>query len=210
MMTKSFTKKSDATSIPVCISSKSKSKSKSRTKSRSTSPKLLPVKRIAVEKAHNSISQLLEHYYIPQVKKVFGTGIIRVCCRTVPQLDNIPLILHELIKFHLIEEIGMPLEYSYKMKSLVLFLKPRSEPASSKLDRVFQRCTFAYHHLVVEVLHPNTATKVTFKDEIETIGSNNSAKQVQQMQKGNVTVDAWYMSIVFILLFIFLFGKSQE
>ena len=40
------------------------------------------------------------------------------------QIKNIPLIIKELIQCNLIKEIGMPLEYAYKMKSLLLFLKP--------------------------------------------------------------------------------------
>ena len=41
------------------------------------------------------------------------------------QLDNIALIVKGLVKLHLIEESEMePLEYSFKMNTLVFFLKP--------------------------------------------------------------------------------------
>ena len=40
------------------------------------------------------------------------------------QLENIAVIMAELIKFHLIKEVGMPLEHSFTLKSLVIFIKP--------------------------------------------------------------------------------------
>jgi hypothetical protein len=66
-------------------------------------------------------------------------------------LNNISFIIKELLTFGLIKEIGMPLQYDYKMKTLVLFIKPTDVEAMTKLDHVFQRCNFGYSHLVINV-----------------------------------------------------------
>ena len=41
------------------------------------------MKRKAVERAHVSITKILERNGIPRVAKAFGIGIVRVCCRTM-------------------------------------------------------------------------------------------------------------------------------
>jgi hypothetical protein len=99
------------------------------------------------------------------VKKAYGSGIIRVCCRTVIQLNNITLLLKELIDCELIEAIGMPLTYDYKMKTLVLFIKPTNPNASLKLDQVFEKCVFGYHHLIIEVQWPTAAMQAVTDNE---------------------------------------------
>merc|ERR1711925_5352 len=94
--------------------------------------------------------------------ETFGLGIIRVCCRTVGQLDNIALIMQEFLKNDLIEEVKMPLEYFYKMRSLVLFLKPMDVMSSMKMDYVFKKSSFEYHHLVIDIENP-AAEEKSFK-----------------------------------------------
>jgi len=120
-------------------------------------------KRNAVENAYSSFRQILKEFNIPCVKKTFGPGIVRVCCRSVVQLENITLIMKDILKQHLIEEIGMPLEYSYKMKSIVLFMKPTDKESSMEIDRIFQNCSFEYHHLVFDVEYPDTVARNTFE-----------------------------------------------
>jgi len=119
--------------------------------------KLAPNKRIAVKNSYSSLRKVCDQFNIPCVKKTLGIGIIRICCRTLEQLDNITLIVKELLKEHLIEEIGMPLEYTYKMKSLVIFLKPADILSSKKIDYVFQQCVIKYHYVKVD------AVKESFK-----------------------------------------------
>jgi hypothetical protein len=118
-------------------------------------------KRKAVEKAHRVITNILKTNEIPQIAKTFGLGIVRVCCRTLKQLDNIGLILTKMVKFGLIQEVGMPLTYIYKMKTLVLFIKPTSPDATSKVESVFNACSFGYHHVVMEVHYPTRAANKT-------------------------------------------------
>jgi len=113
-------------------------------------------KRIAVKIAHSSLCQILKEFNIPCVEQKLGSGYVRVCCRSILQLDNIPLIIKELIKTHLIKEIGMPLEYSYKMKSLVLFLKPPDIESSIKIVKKLQKCSIKYSYLVNGMKYPGT------------------------------------------------------
>lgn len=80
---------------------------------------------------------------------------MRVCCRTIQQLDNIAAILKEVMKFDFIMEIGMPLEYFYKMKSLVLFIKPKNKHLANSIVRVFYR----YPNMIVETKDPSVSTE---------------------------------------------------
>jgi len=121
-------------------------------------------KKIAVKNAYDSVCAISRQFNIPVVTKTFGKGIIRVACRTFPQLENIALIIRELIKFGLIEQIGMPLECSASWTTLVLFLKP-TDGLNMRLDEVFRICSFEYHHLMIDVKHP-AATKQSFKIKI--------------------------------------------
>jgi len=123
-------------------------------------------KRIAVENAHSSLRQILEEFNIPCVKETFGSGIVRVCCRSVVQLENITLIMKELLKAHLIEEVRMPLEYAYKMGSLVLFLNPVDIQSNKILDRVFKTCLFKYHHTVVDIEYPAEEDEKIFEHQV--------------------------------------------
>jgi len=146
---------------------------------RSPGKPILFDKEIAIINAYASFGQISEEFNIPLVNKTFGKGIVRILCRTITQLDNIPLIIKELIKFHLIEEIGMkPLAYSSKMKSLVLFFKPTGETSRQKIVQVFQKCSFKYHHLVIHVDYPVTK-KGSFKSKrIAVENAHSSLRQI--------------------------------
>jgi len=122
-------------------------------------------KRIAVKNAYYSLRQLLNEFNIPCVNGTFGSGIVRVCCRSVVQLDNFTLIMKELLELHLIEEVGICLEYNYKMKTLVVFLNPPNIQSTKKLDQFFKNCCFKYHHLILAFKNPTdtVAPKEKFK-----------------------------------------------
>lgn len=111
----------------------------------------IPIKRLAVHSAYYSLREIFHEFNIPCVKRTFGTGIVRICCRSLIQLDNITLIMKELLEGDLIEEIGMPLEYAYKMKTLVLFIKPTDFASTEKLAELFENSSFHYHHIVINV-----------------------------------------------------------
>jgi hypothetical protein len=104
-----------------------------------------------VKNSYYALRKVLHEFNIPCVKRVSGTGIIRICCRTFEQLDNITLIMKQLLEVNLIKEIGMPLEYAYKMTSMVLFLKPVDAMSTLKLNHVFEQCSFKYHHGVIAI-----------------------------------------------------------
>jgi len=124
------------------------------------------MKRISVESSHASLRKILSEYNIPLVKKTFGTKIVRVCCRTIDQIKNIPLIIKELIQCNLIKEIGMPLEYAYKMKSLLLFLKPVNVQLHKKLDHVFEEHPLKFYHLVIDVEYSTVAANEILKKKL--------------------------------------------
>jgi len=111
----------------------------------------LPVKRISVQYAHISVSQLLQNRSIRCIQKTHGKGVVRVCSRTVSQLQNTAIILEKLIDENLIDEIGMPLDYAYKMKSLVLFIKPKDTNATEKIEMKFRSSGLNYHLTIFDV-----------------------------------------------------------
>jgi len=49
----------------------------------------------------------------------------------------------------------------------VLFIKPTNPDASLKLDEVFEKCVFGYHHLIIEVQWPTAAVQAAVNDENE-------------------------------------------
>jgi CRISPR/Cas system-associated protein endoribonuclease Cas2 len=114
-------------------------------------------KRISVKKAHSSLRQILKAFNTPCLKDIFGSGIVRVCCRSVVQLDNIAFIMQTLLELCLIKEVRMPLEYSYKMRSLVIFLKPVNYKSGKKLIQVFRKSSFKYHQNVIDIEYPAAA-----------------------------------------------------
>jgi len=141
--------------------------------------KPIPVKRIAVRKAYREIREVSAEFKVPCVKKTVDEKIVRVCCRTIKHLDNIGMIIKELMKLDLIMEIGMPLEYSYKMKSLVLFIKPKTK--SLIIEKVFQKCTVRYPYCTVVDEDPSVAAEKKL-NELEVNDS------VQEVEKAAATI----------------------
>jgi hypothetical protein len=116
--------------------------------------KSFKIKIIAVKNAYSSLRQILIEFNIPCVKKTFGPAIVRVSCRSVLQLDNITLILKPLLQVQLIKEIGMPLEHSYKLKTLILVIKAVNIEASMYLDELFEKSPFDYYFRVIDIQYP--------------------------------------------------------
>jgi hypothetical protein len=142
-------------------------------------PKTIPVKRIAVHNAYNNVREVSAEFKVPCVKKTFGKEIVRVCCRTIKQLDTIAVILKHLMKVDFIIEIGMPLEYSYKMKTLVLFIKPKNKKISKSIKNVFEKFTVHYPASIVETVHPAVAAEKVLKELIAN-GSLQEAATIAQ------------------------------
>lgn len=126
----------------------------------------IPLKKeIDVENIYTSLFHtILTEFNIPVVKKTFGKGLVRVCCTTVEQLENITSIMKTLLELHLIEEIGMPLDNSYKMMPLVLFLKPVNIESGMQVGRTFQECAFEYHDVVTDVENATPASQEIFQE----------------------------------------------
>jgi len=161
-------------------------------------------KRIAVKNAHASIRKILMEFKLPLVKKTFDQRIVRVCCRTVVQLENIAVIMAELIKFHLIKEVGMPLEHSFTLKSLVIFIKPVDIESSMKLDHVFQYSSFKYHHVVINVPYPTVTAKEVFEKSQNTANVRNtnmeSRKSAEEDECNALLIKVYDVSYHFVIL----------
>lgn len=114
----------------------------------------LPIKRISVQYAHVSVSQLLQHHKIRYIQKTHGKGVVRICSRTVAQLQNTAIIIEKVIDENLIEEIGMPLDWFYKMKSLILFIKPVDQNATMQIEKKFRNSGLNFHITVFDVKNP--------------------------------------------------------
>jgi hypothetical protein len=119
----------------------------------------LPVKRISVQYAHVSVSRLLQQHKIRYIRKTHGKGVVRICSRTVTQLQHTAIIVAKIIDENLIEEIGMPLDYAYKMKSLVLFIKPVDKDATRKIEKKFRNSGLKFHITVFDVKNPYVQKK---------------------------------------------------
>jgi hypothetical protein len=87
------------------------------------------------------------------------------------------VILKELMQFDFIMEIGMPLEYSYKMKSLVLFLKPKNERLSNTIEKVFKKCKLRYPHVILAVILDNEHPSLAAEKKLNELETNNSAQE---------------------------------
>lgn len=158
---------------------------------RKRSPRQLSLKRITVKAAHENVCRLLEESDVPLVKKTLGLGIVRVCCRTIDQLKYIDTIVELLLKYGLVVEIGMPLEFNPRMKTLVLFIKPKDIHACIKLTIVFKNCSFGYSHLV---LQPTAAEKAFVKaptsvTESPTTSKTKKSAEVNKEQQFRSLID---------------------
>jgi len=159
----------------------------------------VPNKRFSVQNAHTSVRQTLQDFNIPCVKRTFGPGVVRVICRNFVQLDNIAMIIEDLLRLRLIEEIGMPLDYSHKFVNLVLFLKPMDVKSSMKLERVFKTCTLQYNFRVLHIKYPPDAAKEYIITE-----KSNSTKRIASMD--NISKIIIFVTIIIIFLTNALFG----
>jgi len=172
--------------------------------------KILPViKRNAVINAHVSLREILKKFNIPCVKRTFGLGILRICCESVIQLDNITLIIKAMLQLCLIKEIGMPLEYSDEMQTLVLFVKTADIESSMILDRVFQKCSFRYNYLLIDIEYPTAAAKKTLIKEVDSMTIMNLIKPDHQdtvrTPMNNASKVIIFVTIIIILLTSILF-----
>jgi len=133
-------------------------------------------KRMNVKNTHDGLRKICEEFGIPIVKKTFGKNIVRVCCRSVIQLQNIVFIIKQLVNSNLIQEIGMPLEYDYQMRTLVLFIKPVNDFASTAaaMNDVFNQNFLQYRHHVIEVDYPTFEANKIFKKEKRTTNVENT------------------------------------
>jgi hypothetical protein len=145
-------------------------------------------KKIAVKNAYYSLRQILKEFKIPCVKKTFGKGIVQIYCRSVVQLNHIPLIMKEFLESRLIEEIRMPLKWSYKMKNLVLLAKPRDMESGIKIDQAFKNCTLKYRYVVTDLRYPTTT----------------SAKEISQKKENSMTGITYivWLKIIFLVTVI--------
>jgi hypothetical protein len=147
--------------------------------------KAVPVKRNAVRKAYNKIRKVSAEFEVRCVKKAFGKGIVRICCRTIQHLDNIAVILEELMKVDFIMEIGMPLEYSYKLKTLVLFIKPKHYSLRNSIAQVFQKCTVDYPLFLVDEEDSSVAAEEKLNEEAKEL-SEIAEEEIVQTEMENV------------------------
>jgi len=116
------------------------------------------IKRALVKNTYYSLREIFEEFNIPCVEKTFGIGIVRISVRNRDQIENINSIMKELLELFLIDEIGMPMEYAEKFRSLVLFLRPVDIESTNKIHQVFQESPFQFNRVVLGVEYPTTAT----------------------------------------------------
>jgi hypothetical protein len=125
-------------------------------KRRSRSPRVSVIKRNLVKNTYYSLREIFEEFNVPCVEKVCGTGIVRISVRNRSQLENIASIMNELLELSLIAEVGIPMEYSNRYKSIMLFLQPVNIMATNKVHQVFQESLFQFNHVVLNI-HPTKA-----------------------------------------------------
>jgi len=161
-----------------------------------------PIKKIAVKNAYSSLRRILKEFNIPCVKKTFGSGIVSVYCRSIIQLENITRIVKELLESRLIEEVGMPLNYSHKFKTLVVHLKPVDKKSITKVNQVFQNCIFEYHHVVSDVENPKAVAKESLEEK------DNSVPMVNTVINPVVPVLINNISSKMVLLFVLISSSA--
>lgn len=103
----------------------------------------------AVRKTHERLKKTLREFNIRHVKKVFGKGLVRVCCRTYDQIANIIALIRKIAP--LIQEIGMPLQCACNMKSIVLFIKPFDIQTSPAIEKLFQTSICGYNVRMIDI-----------------------------------------------------------
>jgi hypothetical protein len=101
-------------------------------------------KRNAVRDTYNKLLELFGKFHVTHEKRVFGKELIRICCRTFEQLRDIDSRMKIILEANLVAEIGLPIEYKYKMKTLVIYIKPIDTKSKIKIRDVFKNSTVAY------------------------------------------------------------------
>lgn len=134
---------------------------------RKRSPRKLSSRSAAVKKAHEALCQILKEFHISQVERTYGTGIVRVSCRSVDQIESITTIVGVCVKYDLIQEVGFPSEFTKKMKSFVLFIKPVDINACVKLALVFKNCAYGYNYLVLTMPDSKCAVQEAASNEVQ-------------------------------------------
>jgi len=137
------------------------------------------VKKVNVKNAHKGVSEILKTFGVPIVKKTFGKRIVRVCCKTILQLQNIVFITKHLVESDLIQEIGMALKYELKMRTMVLYIKPMNDGSSKKIGKVFEESLCKYRHHVIDVDYPTVAAYEISKENEKITNVENT-----NMEKG--------------------------
>lgn len=135
------------------------------------------VKKLNVKNAHEGVREILKEFGIPCVKKTFGKRIVRVCCKTILQLQHIAFIIKQLVGTDLIQEIGMALKYELKMRTMVLYIKPVNHVSSMRIGKVFEKSSFKYRHHVIDVDYPTVARYEVLEDEKRTTKVENTDLQ---------------------------------
>jgi hypothetical protein len=194
-------------------------KKKSTIKKRLKSSKIkLPGRRISVKYAHACVSKELHQAKIPHLKKTHGKNVVRIICRTSIQLQNLNPILKQIIQHKYIEEIGMPLNWIYTMKQLVVFIKPFDAKCSKKIEDKFRNSGFNFHVTVFDVENTCAKNEKLFKipdDESKT--KNLEIKSIAKIQcvKSIGTIIKILLllqigTIIFFLSKYLIFGHAIE
>jgi hypothetical protein len=89
--------------------------------------------------------------------------------------------MKDLLELNLIEEIGMPVKYAYKMRTLVLFLKPVDFVSTMKLHLAFEKCVFQYNHYVIDIECPTATVHENFKKRFNTTTKMATLDNVSQI-----------------------------
>lgn len=122
---------------------------KKRMRLRKKSCNATPTKRSAVRIAYNRLLKLFQEFNIDHVKTTSGDGLIRICCRTFEQLADIPSLIKIIFQKNLIVEIGMPIKHSFKMKTLVMHLKPVDLKSRIEIHNIFDQAFCQYNVLLL-------------------------------------------------------------
>lgn len=130
----------------------------------------LSKKIVAVQKAHAKLSSFFRLFRVRHVNRVFGPGLVRVCSRTIIQIDGLPAMFHYIASKNWVHEIGMPVDCGGNMKSLVMFIKPVNVDAGRNIESFFKQSFAGYKVVTVDI-----DTKVP---EVNTLSKFEESKQL--------------------------------
>jgi len=135
-------------------------------------PLKTPVKRECVRKIHTLLMETMKQLNIRCVRKTIGLRIVRVCCRTTGQILNIVPILTQMVIDGLVEEVGMPLDYSHRMKSLVLYFKPSNIVSSMQIEYALEHSEYGFVVSTLDSICPSETIKKSSKQEMKHVDMN--------------------------------------